>query len=481
MKPQDGLVRAAVLPFLACTFALSSCAEYTPKPISPEQSAEQFESRTLTDAGLRAFVEKSSGHPLESWPPENWDLELLTLTAFYYQPALDEARARWNLASAAVTSAGARPNPDLNVTPEYSLNPPAGVSPWLPSIGVDLQLETAGKRGYRINEAQQRAEAARLEVLSTAWQVRHEVRSALLEFAANQERVRVLDDRMQPQERIARAAGQRLAAGAAAGSDVTLARAQLARTRLELQASRLALADARVDVAQALGVPASALHDVHLVLDLERADPGDLLSADARSRALRSRADVLSALAAYAAAQSALQLEIARQYPDLFLGPGYQWDQGQNKWRLGLSVELPLISRNQGPIAEAEAHRNEAAARFTAVQAKAIGEIDHATVSLQTAQEALQSGDALLSAQRQQLQSVQGQLAAGAVSELDVATARLEVLAAQELILEARVQEQQALGALEDAVQWPAENADEARALLTRIESTQRPPEGNEQ
>ena len=58
-------------------------------------------------------------------------------------------------------------------------------------------------------------------------------------------------------------------------------------------------------------------------------------------------------LAEYQASQSALQLEIARQYPDVQLGPGYEFDQGDNKWMLGLGVTLPVFNQNQGAIAAA--------------------------------------------------------------------------------------------------------------------------------
>jgi len=37
--------------------------------------------------------------------------------------------------------------------------------------------------------------------------------------------------------------------------------------------------------------------------------------------------DVLGALCRYAASQAALQLEIAKQYPDIHLQPGYEFDQ----------------------------------------------------------------------------------------------------------------------------------------------------------
>jgi outer membrane protein TolC len=50
----------------------------------------------------------------------------------------------------------------------------------------------------------------------------------------------------------------------------------------------------------------------------------------------------------YTASQAALQAEIAKQYPDLRLGPGYDWDQGDHKWLLlGISLTLPILNRNE--------------------------------------------------------------------------------------------------------------------------------------
>ena len=52
-------------------------------------------------------------------------------------------------------------------------------SPRLVTATVDLTLETGGKRGYRIAQATQLSEAARLNVASIAWQVHSRVRSEL--------------------------------------------------------------------------------------------------------------------------------------------------------------------------------------------------------------------------------------------------------------------------------------------------------------
>jgi len=60
------------------------------------------------------------------------------------------------------------------------------------------------------------------------------------------------------------------------------------------------------------------------------------------------RPDVLAALSEYAAPSPALQLEIARQYPGRASQPGLSVDQGDNKWSLGLSFDLPVLNQNQG-------------------------------------------------------------------------------------------------------------------------------------
>ena len=53
--------------------------------------------RTLDEPGLRDFIEKNLGRELDEWPPKRWNLELLTLAAYYFQPSLDVARAQWRM------------------------------------------------------------------------------------------------------------------------------------------------------------------------------------------------------------------------------------------------------------------------------------------------------------------------------------------------------------------------------------------------
>lgn len=78
-----------------------------------------------------------------------------------------------------------------------------------------------------------------------------------------------------------------------------------------------------------------------------------------------NRLDLRRALADYAASEAALQLELAKQYPNVHLGPGYVFEEGDNKFQIGVSVALPVLNRNEGPIAEVRARREEAGAKFS--------------------------------------------------------------------------------------------------------------------
>lgn len=434
----------------------TSCAHFHDRPLSLDQSCADFEARSLTDPGLRAFVETNLQHEVSEWPPAQWDPTHLSIAALYFHPDLDVARAQVAVADAGGKTAAQRPNPMLAATPGYNTTS-SGLSPWLVNFSLDVPLETAGKRGYRMAQAAHLSQAARFKLAGVAWQVRSGVRHALLGLQSAQETKALLLARSRVLSNMVRLLEQQVAAGAIAPLDVTLARVNLDDARLGLIDAGRQSAEARVALAEAIGVPTSALTGVEFEFpNLERL-PKPLASSDVRREAVLNRSDILAALAEYAASQSALQLEIARQYPDVHLNPGYEFDQGDNKWMLGLSIELPMLNQNQGPIAEAAARRQEAAARFTATQAAAIGEIDRALAGYVAAQEQVSVADSLLAEQRKRERLIQSMLEVGEVDPLAVVTARVELIAGEQARLKTLVQAQQALVTLEDAVQRPFE------------------------
>jgi outer membrane protein TolC len=216
-------------------------------------------------------------------------------------------------------------------------------------------------------------------------------------------------------------------------------------------------ADARVRIAEALGLPVKALDGAEFTFPLAETEAAGkaLTSAEVRQHALLGRAEILSALAEYAASESALQLEIAKQYPDVHFAPSYQYDQGENKWSLGLMAELPVLNQNQGPIAEAKAKRQESAARFVALQAKVLAQIDSALAARNAALQQLQRQDRLTRLTREQSASAEAMFHAGAADKMELASAQLEAGVGDLALLDAQLKLQQAVAQLEAAVQQP--------------------------
>jgi outer membrane protein TolC len=251
----------------------------------------------------------------------------------------------------------------------------------------------------------------------------------------------------------------RFTAGDASALDVARERINLSQARLALRDSERQAADARARLASAVGVPVRALEAVTLSLGTFDNPVGvpegtELAANSLRRRALQERTDVLGLLAEYEASQSNVRLQIAKQFPDVTLGPSYTYDQGFDLYSVSLNVELPVFNQNQGPIAEAEARRKEAGARFVALQTKVIGEIDRARAAYLAAIRTVVTADVLLREQERHRQQVERSYRLGETDRLAPLAANVEQAIVELARFEALVQQREALASMEDALQY---------------------------
>ena len=442
--------------WLLATGLLFGCATFQPRPISPATSLKAYESRSLASPGLARFM--AANHI--AWPGQArpWDLKALTLASFYYEPALGYARAQLLAAQAARITARARPNPSLSLSPGYDSGVPGVRTPWIVPLTIDWPIETAGRRGDRRAQARHLAAAARWHLAGTAWGVRSRLRHALLALYGARQTASLEARQELALRRVASLLEGQFRAGAVSSYTVTQARIVLEHAILARQAQAGRIRQARIALAGSIGVPVSALRGVHLSFAGFRRFPRDLTRPVVRQQALLGRSDVRAALAQYAASQSALKLEIARQWPDIALGPGYAWNAqlvGDQRWQLGLSLTMPVLNQNQGPIAQAKARRRVAAAQFLSVQAAAITQIDGALAAYRSALAQVRTADTLLGNLTHQLNAIRAEVRAGELQPLDLANAEVAFYAGAQNQLATRLAAQQALGALQDAVQSP--------------------------
>jgi outer membrane protein TolC len=419
--------------------------------LSPATRAESFDTRSLQDEGLRQFLAGNLG----STPTRDWDFEALCWAAFYYNPSLELARAQWATARAAERTAGMRPNPTLTLSPGYNTTRVPGVSPWMPGINLDFLFPTAGKRGRQQEIARNETEAALLAVFSAGWQLRSELRRGLIDASFAQRREACSRSQVELQQKLVTLLEARFAAGSASATEVSTVRAALLRAQAVAADAGSQAVAARGHVAAALGLPLTALAGVNLPLPPSPPALSPQATANARRESLQSRADILAALAKYRSAQAALELELAKRMPDFHLGPGYQWDQGSNKWTLGISFELPLFNHNEAPIAEAIARRAEAAAHFNVVQAQAIAAIDDA-VALQSATDSQQQRMQQLRLEMEnQFARTQQRLELGGADQVEIQSARLDLAGVESSVIDAENAVAINGGQLEDTLQIP--------------------------
>lgn len=439
---------------LLMTLATLGCIAYKPAPVDLQTQAQSLQGRRLSDPGLRAYLEGTSGRPIVPWPQREWDFDDLTAAALYFSPALAQARADEARAEADALAAGLRPDPVLSLTNQYQSNTSAGLSPWTAGPSLDVTFTTAGKRRIRQAEAAEKLRESHLQTDGVRWRVRSSLRSALAGWQCASARAATCERLAGARDEALSAVELALQAGEVSRPDLDAARAEAEGAHLALASARQAKALARANLAGALGLPEAALEGIAVEpLRVPPASPPG--GADALSQALTGRSDVLAALSAYAAADQAYRLAIAEQYPDIHLQPGYLWDQGAVRWQLGLSLLLPLVNRNRGAIAQAEADRAAAGARLLSVQASVLREVEGAEAGYGAAREALDRAQAQASARRAALASARAALAAGEADRLAVALASAGSEAADLDVLVAEQEIQASLGRLEDSLERP--------------------------
>ncbi len=444
---------------VALSLSVSGCAEFDDRPLNSSASATRIQARRLNDPGLRRWA--VSLLPAAAWPPKAWDLDRLTLAAIYYHPDLVVARTQAEMAEAAEVTAAQRPNPYITVTPTWISNlgqlAAATAAPWIAANILSIPIETFGKRGFRMDRTAWLSAAARLRVADAAWQARARLRLALLEVYAAAEAERLSQNQLGIQQAMTQRLEQQLAAGEIARPEVIRSHITLNQLQLNVRGAQKRRAESRVLLAAAIGIPVDALAGIEF--DFANFSTPPLLNTlplpHLRDAALRERPDVLAALSDYAAAQSALQLEIANQYPNIQLNPGYTWEVGEHRWSLGAMMPLPILHQNQGQIAEAEAKRGESAARFDALQKRILDDIDRVRAGLDALLSKWDDAERQMGIQQDSLRSAQALFQTGETDRLALLGAELELAAAERARLDVLVETQQSANVLEDTLRYP--------------------------
>lgn len=451
----------------ALVLFLAGCATSNPPPAEKEiRSYQEFTSRRLDDPELRDFISRLVPNRSISWPPGKWRFDQLYLSALYFQPDLDVARSQWLTTKAGEITADEIPNPSISLSPTHDQgNVLSEVSPWVYPLNLSIPIELGGKRELRVQNAKNLSNAAQLRIATAAWDVRVRLQQAFIDAYASSLSTQLIRQEAEAQKTVIDIFNQRHAAGQ--GFSLSESQQQIAyrQTLLALKDAEKQQAEAHAALASAIGVPLEAVEGITLDWSGLAATQKLRLLPDFKEQSLKHHSQLTTALADYLAAHSALQIEIAKQIPDINLGPGYEWNAAGDKYILGFSITLPVFNNNEGAIAEAEAKRKEAAEKFNALQAKVIGDIDLAVTHYKTALDKQTTADRLLAEQMATQKNLAAHLGQGDVAKIPLLLAQTETSAAKLAFHEAHIQVIKARAEIEAASEYSFSGAPPDAAL----------------
>ena len=294
-------------------------------------------------------------------------------------PALRGARTAADIARADAREAGSRPNPVIALEGEkYAAFEPHRPSFWRGQaliLRFEQEIETAGRRGYRVRAADAGLDVARSENEDAGRRLHLDVgRMYFALVLAQADRV-VAEDALEEIEQVIRLMQARFAAGEVAGTE--LRRLEVERLHFVDQVfmTTLAVSDARVVLLGLLGA-ADLLQPIEAADSLSAPpllDPdgrviatadGVSVAADVlRAEALASRPDLRAARHARERAGLEIQWQRALGVPNVTAAWGYRNDFGTHAMDFEVSMPVPLFgSLNPGGVQRAEAVRRRAAA-----------------------------------------------------------------------------------------------------------------------
>jgi cobalt-zinc-cadmium efflux system outer membrane protein len=479
---------------MALTVALAGCAHYTPRPLPPERVVTDFADRRLDDPRLRAALDAKLPARTANWPRSNWDRADLVVAMLYFNDTVAEGRAALSVVTAGRRTARQRPNPTIAILTEYAnegsqltefASQHGGAPLWLLGLTPDIPLDLGLRRTARIAVADLTAQQALYDFMEVVWKERAALRRALLDVLLTAREVDLLEKVGGDRQAQLEMARRRLQTGAASHGDLDRLVADAVADEQRLHDARRRLSAARSALAETLGVPVAALESIALTWDglEEPHQPGGPMGQPGgpmgqldsqriqrwREEALLSRADVHSAVVGYGIAEESLRLEVAKQYPQVHIGPAYTWDHGVHRLQFNLSLELPVLNQNQGPIGEAEARRELAGAHLEGTVATAYQQIDEAIrqwhLALQRVADA--RGPVYDAAQRIYAEIERG-FEAGSNDRTELVASRVARTLTELQILDAVRTAQEALAMLEDALRRPLEGPEiNMAAILT--------------
>jgi cobalt-zinc-cadmium efflux system outer membrane protein len=248
------------------------------------------------------------------------------------------------------------------------------------ALRVDLPIERGAKRERRIDLASASKALAEAQFADAVRTLRADVTLACIDVLAARATRTLVADNLRAFEDLARVNRARVAAGSLAPVEST--RSEVARLQFRSTAVRaeLELATALARMRTLIG--RSATDPIDLADDLRVAEPAAGVPdvAAVQQLALATRPDLRSLQLGQARSVADLRLQESLGVIDYTVGAEYRRQQGiagrSNSLGFFVSAPIPLLNRNQGEIARADAEHDQLSRQTAAVRSQILSDVD---------------------------------------------------------------------------------------------------------
>ena len=271
-----------------------------------------------------------------------------------HNPAIAGAQARRESAKAALITAKAYPNPEL----ELSGGGASGIGPGALN-GTNEQVFLSQPLDLPfVREARRKVAEAGIDSADRANQavwvaIRAQTRQAYYEILRRQSELSIAEDNEHLLAQIRDKVKIKVEVGEAARYEQVKAEAEWLNAVKLRETAAVRVEDAKSALRALFGPALPANFDAEG--DLPVADDALPTLDDLREEVLARQPLLKQTRAAVDQAEARLKLEEKLRYPQPALKAGVERDPGLEQWQVGLSLPLPLWNQRQGPIGEARA------------------------------------------------------------------------------------------------------------------------------
>ena len=294
-------------------------------------------------------------------------------------PSLSATQARLGVSEAEIQTANARLNPSL-VTDN-------GVAEKSYRLGIAQTIELGGKRKARTALAQAQRDVVINEINTALLDLRQNVRNSYIQLYNAQQKMQAANEILEITGKLSEIAKRRQLAGDIAALDVLQTEITRVNAKNDLQSAKLLIAQALNSLNSFVGQPINE--------EAELAPPGllsqfgenneqsDKVINNFIEQAYNCRPELKTIIKNIEVANRQFDVAKANRTPNLILavGPDIVLEGGEENGGTNVnvfvtgSIDLPVFNRQQGPIAEAIALRNQAEKEFESTRCKIVLEI----------------------------------------------------------------------------------------------------------